>query len=978
MWTFLARLVTRTVSAVTLLTLLAGIPTGLVRYVGWPLPDHVPSLAEIQTFLTSGLSDQALINMLAVVLWPLWLLFSLSVVVEAAATVRGVQARRVPLLSPIQGLAAALVAGLTAGVVAAAAPAVPLAASLVDAPPNAAVAAITAPAAAPAMVPAAYTTAAEPSTTVEPTTTKMVYRIAPGDWLWHIADRFLGNPERYTEIADLNPNLERRDQRFPDHIEATWELALPADAHDRGPRPHASGTIISPNPADTAPVPPPAPADTTPPPDSSPSTTPPDSSGSPSAAPSADQSPSATPTPLLPPDPDGVFIPPSPSPSGSATSPSPSNAGTSTSSSPPATPPPSSTPSAPASPPTDQQTPAEAPGWIQVAGGFIGVGLATGLLYAVAMVWRRRRNAYKPSPITSPVLDDPDLTPPLASHTRIRQALRRQDPQHVPPPPPKVPTVREYTSADIKPPLPPVGPTGAELAAVPPAPVTVGLGMTGPGALDAARALLVATLTSGTPDDPDAQGGTVIPASTLATLLGVSAVDLGPMQRLTVAPSFADALVLIEEEIIRRSRILTEHDAADVTALRASSALAEPLPQLLLITDQPDEGWHARLATAIRLGKTVEIGAAIIGDWPHGTTLTVAADGTTNADDGQRVAVLDTAAATDMLTMLREAHGDTPPPAPAQPQTPQPDADSDHDTEPPADSDHDDVPDHDEKHATVEMNTQAADTGRPANTAVAVGVLGTPTILGADGTPVRGLRAKSLELLVYLAVHRNGAPLAEIMEAIWPDATLRRASERLSTCVANLRGVIRSAAEPNQDGNSGAAGSGKKRQQLEPVVNTGGHYHLDPAIVDVDWWRVLDAYAQVATTEDDEAKLRHLQAAIAATSGGLADGMDYEWIDLDREHARRHLVKIYAQAADLIAVRDPHQSSALCDTACQLDPLSDELARRAMRAAAVLGDAEAIRHRLATLRRELETAGIDLDPETEQFAADLLRDLTNR
>jgi len=259
---------------------------------------------------------------------------------------------------------------------------------------------------------------------------------------------------------------------------------------------------------------------------------------------------------------------------------------------------------------------------------------------------------------------------------------------------------------------------------------------------------------------------------------------------------------------------------------------------------------------------------------------------------------------------------------------------------------------------------------------VDVRVLGAPAILGADGTPVRGLRAKSLELLVYLAVQRRGASLDDIMEAIWGDAKPRRAGERLSTCAANLRGVIRDVALPGEKPKDATA-NGRRRPQIEPVVNTGSHYHLEPAIVRIDWWNLLDEYAKVAAATDDPTRLEHLQAAISHIHGGLADGEAYEWIDTDREHIRRRIIKIYAQTAALLADTDPHQARVYSDLACDLDPLSDELARRAMRAAAHVGDADAIRQRLATLRRELDDAGIELDPDTEQYAASLLRDLAN-
>lgn len=930
MWTLVGRMVTRISSAAALLLIIAGIPAGLVTTIGWPLPDHVPSPGEIQAFLTSDLSDTVLLHTLAVALWPMWAVFGASVVIEAVASLRGIRAPRVTLLSPVQGLAAALVAGLTAGVVATAPVASLTSVSDTGSPPHVAAPAVV-------MSPASAITPATQPTHIAPLQ-RPVYRIARGDWLWHIADRFLGDPHRYPEIALLNPDLKDRDGRFPNHIEATWRLVLPDDAQDRGPRRHATGTIITPQRSAT-----------------------PTSPTSPSPAPPATV-PSNAPAPAPPPHNDGVAALPSPQPSPPAT---PSTATS------PVTPSadaaaPSTSPVPDSAPEHDRagedQTPATAAGWIQIAGGFISAGFALGLLYAVAMVWRRRRHAYQPTPITTPVLDDADLTPPLGALTHLRHSLRRGHPpatQH----PPKIPTVREYTTAHTKPPPPPVGPTGADLATAPPLPVATGVGLTGPAAPDAARALLVATLTAGSPDDPDAQGQVVIPAATLATLLGVSAVDQAPMGRLTIVASFGDALNIVEEEIIRRSRILTDHDVVNVAALRDHQGFAEPLPQLLLLTDAPAPAWHTRLSTTLRIGAAVEIAAAVLGPWPHGTTITVAPDGT--SDNGQRLSVLDTAAAIELLAVLREAHDDTPAPAhqtppPAQPKPPTSKLNAHTDQTPP-------------NNPKANTSTPVSPTPAlpPTGRKVAVRILGTPAILTPNGEPARGLRAKSVELLVYLAVHRRGASLNDIMEAIWPEATMRRAAERLSTCAANLRGVIR-AQHTSDNSNTDADRAGK---QLEPVVNTGGHYHLDPSIVDIDWWRLLDHYAQVALAPDDQARLTQLEAAIEDIGGGLADGTDYEWLDTDREYTRRHLIQIHAQAASLIVDTDPRRSHELYEAACSLDPLCDDLARHAMRTAATIGDADAIHRRISILRRELEASGIDLDPDTEDLAAHLIRDL---
>ena len=90
---------------------------------------------------------------------------------------------------------------------------------------------------------------------------------------------------------------------------------------------------------------------------------------------------------------------------------------------------------------------------------------------------------------------------------------------------------------------------------------------------------------------------------------------------------------------------------------------------------------------------------------------------------------------------------------------------------------------------------------------------------------------------------------------------------------------------------------------------------------------------------------------------------------------RRHRIKLLAHAAALLADTDPHQSWLLLDQACQIDPLSDELARTTMHAAVALGDADAIRHRLTTLRDALDAHGLELSDETETLANELLRQL---
>ncbi|MGC4750473.1 LysM peptidoglycan-binding domain-containing protein [Micromonospora sp. DT201] len=945
---------TRTLAIATSVLATAAAPVVLAATDTWQ--PSLPPSADIRQLIASPMSAHLVTALIGTAAVTLWLLLITTLLTHAYDTLarraRWTVAIRLP--SPIRSLTAALLgASAVATASGASADAAPVT-STTDQPATEPVAAAHTP-----VTIQLTATNSQPAHRTAPTHT-----VRRGDTLSEIAEQALGDDKRWREIFALNRGTHFANVggtlRNPNLIFPGWVLTLPAaDATPEATPPRnppaedpPRGSTASPSTNPTA----------------APSTTPPAASptAAPSASPTTSPAPSATPPAA---DDDGVVEPPSPSvpastapgvtsPAASTTAPSPTPADRST-----ATTPPSGT--------ADDRPSNSLWGWVEIAGGAIGAGLAAALVSAVTMVWRRRRHRYRPTPITSPLLADADLTPPLAALTRLRHGLRRVAPHLLNRIPERGRTVREDTTAEVTPPLPSAVSSDAEQSGLIAPAAAAGLGLGGPAALDAARALLVATLTSGD-TGPHAQGRVIVPAATLTTLLGMSAVGLDPMHALTVAPTFAAALTLLEEEIIRRSRILADQKAATVSALQQEQTFGEPLPHLLLIADVPEESWHPRLATAIQLGNNVDIGTALIGAWPHGTTLTVAADGTTEGGHGERVGVLGATATTDILHMLAEAHGDTAPatttpdpaPAPAEPAT----TPIRHGDTTRAASD--------KVNPTPPISAPAQGAAPPDPGSAAAGgrvrarVLGHPTILDADGKPVRGLRAKSLELFVYLVIHRGGANLDDIMEAIWPDVTVSRASERLSTCAANLRTTIRSIARtgtgPNDD-----------TPKIEPVINTGGRYHLDPNLLDVDWWTVQDSYARVATAVNDADRLAHLHTAIGAASGGLADGSTYEWIDTDREHARRRLVKIYAQAAGLHVGSDPAAALALYDTARALDPLSDELARRAMRTAAHLGDAVGVRERLVALRRDLGDADLDIDPDTEDLATSLLQDLTH-
>ncbi|BCB86153.1 LysM peptidoglycan-binding domain-containing protein [Phytohabitans suffuscus] len=228
---------------VILIGLLVGAPVALAVFAGNPLPDHVPALAEIGDALTTRDDGQLFLRALAVVGWLGWATFALSVLVEIPARLLRIPVPRLPGMRRQQRMAAALIGGVA--LIIGASPA--MASAAATAPPAAYTAAPYAPAAVSAPAAAAWERTAAADEDPVP-----VYRVERGDYLGHIADRYLGEFDRYPELAKLNKI------RDPDLIRPGQLLHMPEGAADGGLRRHATGLVsVPPPPAAEKPTSPP-------------------------------------------------------------------------------------------------------------------------------------------------------------------------------------------------------------------------------------------------------------------------------------------------------------------------------------------------------------------------------------------------------------------------------------------------------------------------------------------------------------------------------------------------------------------------------------------------------------------------------------------------------------------------------------------------------------------------------------------------
>ncbi|HEV3504911.1 MAG TPA: hypothetical protein VG637_06480, partial [Actinomycetes bacterium] len=267
-------------------------PALLIGIVGWPLPRGLPSVEDVRTALDEGWrpDDRFVLGLLALLLWVLWAQVLRHVVGQVALQLR---LRRAAALTgdellpqvaltgghrrgPVQRLVSWLVGGLMM-----ASPLAPAAAMAAPAPRIPVVLTVTQAMADPLLGPAPASVQA-PAASEVAAPTYMVHTWAERrDCLWNIAERYLGDPFRWTEIRDLNRDrLQPDGRRLGDDpsswVYPGWELVLPSDAagaevvpaQPAAPPPSGSGGVLAPPVGSTpslpttAPAPPAAPGST--------------------------------------------------------------------------------------------------------------------------------------------------------------------------------------------------------------------------------------------------------------------------------------------------------------------------------------------------------------------------------------------------------------------------------------------------------------------------------------------------------------------------------------------------------------------------------------------------------------------------------------------------------------------------------------------------------------------------------------------
>jgi DNA-binding SARP family transcriptional activator len=907
--------------AVVLAALIAGLPAALYKLGGNPIPRHLPSWRQVTAIL--GRRDDGTLFLAAVrdLSWAGWAAFTLSALLEAAARVRGRPAPRLPALGTLQSLAATL---LTATI--AAAPAAPALPALTPA-----LLAHRAPAAAAPPFPRtaaaagdATLTAARAGAGPHARQHDLVHTVVAGDNLWDLARTYLGSGERWHQIYTLNhgrPQPGGGTLTDPARIYPGWRLLIPAtgphpqQGHGHPPghrRPARHRRVPAPSPAATSP----GPARTPHPPRGTHAT--------------------ARPGTAQPGHQDGVRLP---------------------------------------------------------SGALIGLTTAAAVSAALAAARIHRRRRYRPGPLTSSL--EPAAQPPPVITALDRAARHPGIPAAGPFPGPGTSADDTGTDPDLDlyepcdhgyrdepaaaypgspepapallsgPPLagqdgPPPGPgqipvgirdgqeISADIAAL------GGLGLTGPGAPAAARAIL-AGLLSRPPHGPGrAPAAIIIPAGAFGQLLPAPGGQPAhpPLPGISVPATLEAALDELETVIVARARTT---DTADDD---------RPAPAPVVLIAAPGPAAAHRLRGITDAGPDLGTAVILLGDWPHGTTCRIAGDGlitgVTPPDAGlagtqaYHLAAADLTAITAQLAEASRAPGEQDsPPAPGQPRlltAPQPGP-------APAPAPAATAPGAGQQAAAAPRSPEGSGGASTAGTPVQISVLG-PLQITAAGREIGSGPRKARELLAFLAVRgADGATGEEISEALWPGAPARHGTRQRHIALFKARELLR-----------GATGL------TEPmwITLTADRYRLDPALTGADLWQFQSALETARTAADDQARLAALRQAVACYRGPLCDGAGYDWAEPHAETARRRALDAWARIAEILQPADPEHALTALEAALIHDPYNEYTYQQIMRLQAAQGRPDAVRRTLVLLENKL--GQIDAEPAagTRQLAAALL------
>ncbi|MFE0099844.1 hypothetical protein [Streptomyces sp. NPDC059009] len=468
-----------------------------------------------------------------------------------------------------------------------------------------------------------------------------------------------------------------------------------------------------------------------------------------------------------------------------------------------------------------------------------------------------------------------------------------------------------------------------------------GLGLVGPGATNAIRALLVSLL-SGQYRAKRPQVEIVLPERAARLLLQRISSTTTPVPGLHVVASVAEALSLMEAELLTRMRSEDGSLSADADV---------PIRPEMVLVASADEAHpeERRLQMILDNGSTLGLSGVLLGQWRAGGTLRVRQDGTVaaaspplgEAFSGARLFTLPPLEAQDLLDLLAEA-------APGRPTSAEGgSAEALQSGTPPA------------------GGTDEADDPKVSAYALRVSVLGrTQLTCRPHGTSqlsngAVALPPKPRELLAYLALHRDGVRRETLTATLWPDAPRERPTNSFHAALSELRRALRLATDS---------------VVTDITCHSDARYGLDVSRVNVDLWEFRERLkAARGSVRDESRRQEALRGAVDLYSGDFADDVTAEWAEAPREALRREYLDAVSELVLSVRDTDPRQALVLLERARELDRYNEALYRDIARMQTRLEEYDAVPRTFDLLRRTLA----ELDEVPSRATVDLFERLQN-
>jgi two-component SAPR family response regulator/LysM repeat protein len=246
----------------------------------------------------------------------------------------------------------------------------------------------------------------------------------------------------------------------------------------------------------------------------------------------------------------------------------------------------------------------------------------------------------------------------------------------------------------------------------------------------------------------------------------------------------------------------------------------------------------------------------------------------------------------------------------------------------------------------------------PANDMIAITCLGAFEISRGD-TPIRtGWKAKGRELLAYLVANPSGAPKERIIDELWPEIDPKTAGARFDRYATLVRSIAR--------------GTEDARMYIERVGDSS--YRLEQEAWRIDAWEFERLIVDAERCDDAAQAVSRFRDALALYQGDFCDDSYYSWLESVRERLRNLFVEASARLAYMLSDAEQYDEAlAILGRAIKVDPICEDLVRRAMAVEATLGRRAAALARYQRFEAALdEQLGVEPDPETQALVQHLL------